>query len=92
VDLFETEQTDEMTAKVAGGVPGDELWKYLAIGALLCLVAEIAVTRWIALQRRLHSPEEVVFGGEDVDVRTFRDRARELLAVPSNASEGGASS
>jgi len=88
-DLFETEQTDEMTAKVAGGVPGEELWKYLVIGALLCLVAEIAVTRWIALQRRLNSTQEVVFGGDDVDVRTFRDRAHEMLAVPSNPTEGG---
>lgn len=83
VDLFETERSDEMASAVAGGVPGEELWKYLVIGALLALLAEIAVTRWVAVQRRLHVTESVSFSEEIGELQTFRQRARELLAVPS---------
>ena len=86
VDIFETDRTDEVTGQVFGGVPGEELWKYLAIGALLALLGEIAVTRWIAIQRRLGATPTVVFGSEVVDVQTFRDRARQLLAVPPKSA------
>jgi len=87
VEFFQTERADELTSKVAGGVPGEELWKYLAIGALLALLGEIAVSRWIAVQRKLGAVEEVRFGGEDIDVETFRGRAKELLAVPSRETQ-----
>jgi len=87
VDLFETERSNELKSAVAGGIPGEELWKYLAIGALFVLLGEIAVSRWIAVQRRLHSTEVVSFGAEAVDVQTFRDRARELLATPRESSQ-----
>ncbi len=80
-DLVEADRTEELTAHVTGRVPGDEIWKYLAIGALLVIVAEIAVSRWVALQRRLHVPQTVEFGTEAVDVQTFRERARQLLAA-----------
>jgi hypothetical protein len=86
VDLFRTETPEELVSAVAGGVPGEELWKYLVIGALLMLLGEIALTRWITLRRRLHATEEVRFGGAAVDVRTFRERARELLTKPSAAA------
>ena len=87
VDIFETERTDEMASAVAGGMPGEELWKYLAFGALFVLLAEIAITRWVAVQRRLHTVEAVSFGGEGVDIQTFQQRARQLLTVPSEPTE-----
>jgi hypothetical protein len=37
---------------LAGRQYGEELWKYLAVGALFLLLAEIALTRWIARQRQ----------------------------------------
>ena len=82
VDLFETERSDELASAVAGGVPGEELWKYLAMGALFALLAEIAVTRWVAVQRRLHLTETVAFSVEGADLQTFQQRARQLLAMP----------
>ncbi|MFP4057909.1 MAG: PA14 domain-containing protein [Candidatus Brocadiia bacterium] len=87
VSLFQTERTDELTSKVAGSVPGDELWKYLVITALLAAVGEIAVSRWVAVQRRLHAPQTVSFAAPGEDVQTFRDRARELLATPSQTEQ-----
>jgi hypothetical protein len=59
------------------------MWKYLALALLVVLLAEIGLTRWIATQRRLHVVEAVSFGPPTVDVQTFRERARSLLAVPS---------
>ncbi len=86
-DLFETDRTDEATAEATGGVAGEDLWKYFIIGALLALLGEIAVARWIAVQRRLGAAPTVLFGSEVVDVQTFRDRAQQLLAVPNRATE-----
>lgn len=43
-------------SKIAMGEPfGQELWKYLALAALVILIAEIALTRWIAIQRQVTS-------------------------------------
>ena len=40
--------------QIARGNPfGKELWKYLAFCALVILIAEIALTRWIAIQRQV---------------------------------------
>jgi hypothetical protein len=82
VDLFRTETPEELVSAVAGGVPGQEMWKYLAIGALLILLGEITLSRWITVQRRMHAVQEVRFGGEAADVQTFRQKARELVALP----------
>lgn len=87
VDIFETERTDEAAAEATGGIAGEELWKYFIIGALLALLGETAIARWIAVQRRLGAAPTVAFGSEVVDVQTFRDRARELLAVPGSSVE-----
>ena len=45
----------ELLAVYGGEIPGQELWKFLVIGALLTIVAETALTRWIALRRRVQS-------------------------------------
>jgi len=90
IDLFETELSDEVAAQTFGGVPGQDLWKYFIIGALLALLGETAVARWIAIQRRLGATPTVVFGSEVVDVQTFRDRAKRLLAVPGRTAEPAA--
>ena len=80
VRLLWAESYDEAAAMVAGEVPGEELWKYLAAAALAALVGEIMLTRWIAAQRRSHRIETVAFGDESMDVETFRHRARRMLA------------
>jgi hypothetical protein len=82
VPLFVAKSTSDMVSAVTGQVPGEEMWKYLALALLVVLLAEIGLTRWIATQRRLHVVEAVSFGPPTVDVQTFRERARSLLAVP----------
>jgi hypothetical protein len=79
VRLLLAGSADELTAAVSGEVPGEEWWKYLAVGVLAVLLAEIALTRWIATNRRTASATEIDFEGELAKLRSFRARAREML-------------
>ncbi len=79
VSVRRADSSDELTSALAGGVPGEELWKVLAIAALAALIAEIALTRWIAARRRTHRVETVSFGEELSDAAGYRARARQML-------------
>ena len=81
--LFRLESTGELTAAVGGGIPKRELWRFIALVLLGALLAEIALTRWIAMQRKAHTVRPVAFGTESVDIQSFRQRAEELLAEPA---------
>jgi hypothetical protein len=85
--LVRVEATNELTAAVAGGIPGRELWQFIAIVLVAALLAEVALTRWIAMQWRTHSIRPVAFGSDMVDVGAFRRRAEELLATDARAGE-----
>jgi hypothetical protein len=63
LDLLEPKNVTEVMNILAGREFGEELWKYLAVGALFILLLEIALTRWIAISRR--SGEEVAVNFED---------------------------
>jgi len=83
VSLFRARSTSEMTTAVAGGVPGEELWKWLALTMLLCIVGEVALTRWITIRRKGHAVETVAFESDaTTDMKAYRARARELLKNP----------
>ena len=86
VKISQAVTADELTAFIAGGVPGEELWKYLAVAAVLAMVGEIALTRWIAVQRRSHDLKAVDFGSEALDIEAFRARAKDMLAVSRQPS------
>lgn len=88
VKVSHAHTTDELAAFIAGGVPGQELWKYLVIFAAIALVGEIALTRWIAVRRKAHAIETVRFGVGASDVVDFRARAREMLAVAGPTHSG----
>ena len=62
LNIFRATTSDQMLAVVRGGLPGDELWRYLALGAMLVLLAEIILTRWIAIQRKSGHVQAVRFG------------------------------
>ena len=90
VDLAVAGTTQELTAMVHGGTPGQEVWKGLVLCAVLALLGEIAITRWIARQRRTHAASPVEFGQDVVDIQSFRARARELVEVGSDGPPEGA--
>ncbi len=81
VEFTSANSTNELAALIAGNVPGQEIWRGLIVCGLLGLIAEIALTRWIARRRKSHSAEPVSFGLDSLDVQSFRDRAKEMLAV-----------
>jgi len=62
LDMLEPSNARDILNILAGRQFGEELWKYLAAGALFLLLAEIALTRWIAISRR--SGEEVAVNFE----------------------------
>jgi len=65
---------------VSGNIPGHELWKYLAVAALVILLVECFVTRWVALRRKSDSMPTVSFVSEGERLNSFRDRAREMVS------------
>jgi len=79
VDYFAAGNDAEMIAAVVDEVPGHELWKYLAVAALLILLAECFVTRWIARQRKTGAEEPVEFVSEGEKLSSFRERAQQML-------------
>ncbi len=90
VSLFRATTTRDMTAALSGDVPGTEVWRQLAACALLIVLAEIAVARWITMQRRVHSAEEVDFVAEAADPRRLWDRLRPRAAAANReGSEAG---
>ncbi|MEX1223256.1 MAG: VWA domain-containing protein [Pirellulales bacterium] len=44
---------EELLAAISGETSGHQFWKTLALAALLLMIAEIALARWIAVQRRV---------------------------------------
>ncbi len=88
VALFRADTTARLVEAVTGKVPGEEVWKFLVIALLVGLLAEVGLARWIATQRRMHMLNTVSFGTDAVDIKTFRQRARSLLAVTSQEPEG----
>ncbi len=76
--LVRVENADELLAAVSGGIPGSELWQYVAAALVLALLAETAFARWIAWRRRAHSAVPVEFGRADQaadDFGQWKDQA-----------------
>ncbi|MFT5125374.1 MAG: hypothetical protein ACI9TH_000814 [Kiritimatiellia bacterium] len=63
VDLLLPESAEQVSGILQGKSFGEELWKYLALAALALLLGEIALSRWIAIQRRTGIEETVDFEG-----------------------------
>ncbi|MBS3733667.1 MAG: BatA domain-containing protein [Phycisphaerae bacterium] len=82
VRLDRAGDVEQLEAMVAGRIPGGPLWAYFALGALAALIGEIALTRWIAAQRRSHTVEPVAFGATDDDARSYRARAKAMVSLP----------
>jgi hypothetical protein len=88
VDIFTAESFEELTTAVSDDIPGEELWKYLVVGALICLLGELAMSRWISIKRRYHEPQTIRFGPQASEAEDFRQHAEVLLGI-SPPSRGG---
>jgi hypothetical protein len=64
IPLTRAQNLGELTAAIAGGVPGSEIWRHVAVIILALLIAEIVTTRLIAQKRKMHLAEPITFGAE----------------------------
>jgi len=75
-------QDADAIKKIAQGEPfGQEMWKYLALAALVILIAEVALTRWIAIQRQVTA--------DPVGDFEFRTRTGDAAYLQRFATPGG---
>jgi hypothetical protein len=84
VDLFLPDSLDELVTALSGETPGQEWWKLLVLCVLLTLIAEIALTRWIAVHRHLHRAEPIVLHSPVEGVRAMKARLTELMEKPKH--------
>ncbi len=61
VDVLKPESSTDVLTILAGKSFGEELWRYMALGALFLLVAEVALTRWIARNRKTGVDDTIDF-------------------------------
>jgi hypothetical protein len=80
VDLFLPKSLDELLTAFTGNIPGQELWKILVLCALLTLLAEVTLTRWITLHRHLHQAKPVTLKSPAESVQATKTRLTELMS------------
>ncbi len=61
VDIMRTSKLEDVKASIEGKSFGKEIWRFLAVGVLFLVIAEIILSRWIAIQRRTGKEERVKF-------------------------------
>ena len=64
IPTLHAQTADELLSAVSGAVPGREIWRTLALAALAGLILEVALSRWIARQRKNQKVQEVQFGAQ----------------------------
>jgi len=79
--FFRAKTFSQLSSAVRGQIPGQELWKYLALGLLALIIGEIALARWISSQRSSGIEEAVPFVQEGGNRQTMKQRARDALTL-----------
>lgn len=74
VTLSKPQTLEELIGFLNGNQFGQELWKYLAVGAFAFLLLEIALSRWIARSRRMGEEISIQFESKDAPSNAFREQ------------------
>ncbi len=80
-EFLQPKTAAEITNILAGREFGEELWRYLALGALFILLAEVALTRWIALNRRAGEQVSLDFEHKFTAPKQFTDQLSKIKAA-----------
>ncbi|MEM9282206.1 MAG: PA14 domain-containing protein [Verrucomicrobiota bacterium] len=77
---------EDLVSFLNGNQFGQELWRYLAIGALLLILTEILLSRWIAKSRRLGEKIVIQFETRDTPSSRFHEELAGMKSatVPSS--------
>jgi hypothetical protein len=59
IGLVDAPDRQALARVSSGQAPGREMWRGLAVAALLGLLAEVALTRWVAIRRQTAAPSGV---------------------------------
>ncbi len=73
VTLAQPKTLEELIGFLSGNQFGQELWKWLALGAFFFLLAEIALSRWIARSRRMGEEIRIDFDHRQGPSESFRE-------------------
>ncbi len=74
VTLSQPQTLEELVGFLNGNQFGQELWKYLALGAFVFLLLEIVLSRWIARSRRMGEEISIRFESKDAPSNAFREQ------------------
>ena len=72
---------DEVVGVLHGKAFGRELWQTLALAALALLILEVALTRWISIQRRTGEEGPVLFEENATASAQFREQLAKMQAT-----------
>ncbi len=81
VELMPAKSLDDLQRAVKGNAFGRELWRILAMAMFLLLIAEIALTRWIAMQRKTGEEGRVAFDDSMQPSASFREQVEKLTGT-----------
>lgn len=74
VTLSYPQNLEELIGFLDGRQFGQELWQPLVLGALILLILEIVLTRWIARSRRMGEDMAIRFESKDAPSASFREQ------------------
>lgn len=78
VTLAQPQTLEELIGFLNGNQFGQELWKYLAIGAFFFLLVEIALSRWISRSRRMGEEIKIKFEAKDAPGNAFQEQLAKM--------------
>jgi hypothetical protein len=79
VSLSLATKIEDVQSILRGSAFGKEIWRLFAIAVLFFLVAEIALSRWISIQRREGQETDVDFTNEgEMGKASFKDALKKL--------------
>jgi len=81
VRLARPTSLEDVLAILSGRQFGEELWKYLAVGALFLLLCETVLTRWIAIQRQSGEAAVIDFEARFAPNKAFQAQAERLKSA-----------
>ncbi len=83
VTFIDTDTAENVLKILNGSSFGRELWKYLAIGAFLILLIEIALSRWIARERRTGEEITIEFESNHAPSDGFKEQLAKVSKLQS---------
>ncbi len=78
VTLSQPQTLEDLIGFLNGNQFGQELWRYLAIGAFLFLLIEVALSRWIAHSRRMGEEISIHFEAKDSPSSKFHEQLSKM--------------